>query len=99
MSNSTLQIRIDSKTKREAKKTLEELGLDISSGVKIFLKQVIKTKGIPFTIRTANGFTPEQEREMIQEAEEAVKYGKRFNNIKELHDDLFDKANKNKGRK
>ena len=52
-----LQIRIDSKTKNEAKKILEGLGLDMSSAVKIFLKQVINTKNFPCEIRDENGFT------------------------------------------
>ncbi|MFA5080563.1 MAG: type II toxin-antitoxin system RelB/DinJ family antitoxin [Candidatus Paceibacterota bacterium] len=52
-----LQIRIDSKTKNEAKKILEGLGLDMSSAVKIFLRQVINTRNFPCEIRDENGFT------------------------------------------
>ena len=52
-----LQIRIDSATKKEAKKVLDELGMDMSSAVKIFLRQVINTKNFPCEIRDANGFT------------------------------------------
>ncbi|KKU19022.1 MAG: hypothetical protein UX30_C0020G0001, partial [Candidatus Saccharibacteria bacterium GW2011_GWA2_46_10] len=33
----TLQIRIDAKTKKASRKILEELGLDMSSAVKLFL--------------------------------------------------------------
>ena len=42
----TIQIRIDSKTKNAAKKTLEGVGLDMSSAVKLFLTNVINRKGV-----------------------------------------------------
>lgn len=44
----TLQIRIDQKTKKKAMETFEAMGLDISSGVKLFLNQVIKDEALPF---------------------------------------------------
>lgn len=88
-SQSTIQIRVDNKIKREAKKTLEEMGLDMSSAVKLFLNNVIIEQKIPFEIRTKNGFTPKQEKEMIREAEEALKYGKRYDSAGELMDDIL----------
>ena len=55
--NEQIQIRIDSKTKNEAKKVLEDLGMDMSSAIKIFFRQVINTKNFPCELRDANGFT------------------------------------------
>jgi len=55
--NEQIQIRIDSKTKNEAKKVLEDLGMDMSSAVKIFFRQIINTKNFPCELRDANGFT------------------------------------------
>jgi addiction module RelB/DinJ family antitoxin len=52
-----LQIRIDSKTKRDAKKVLDGLGMDMSSAVKIFFKQIIITGNFPCEIRDSNGLT------------------------------------------
>jgi DNA-damage-inducible protein J len=52
-----LQIRIDQKTKREAKAILDQLGLDMSTAVKMFFKQIINTKNIPFELRDENGLT------------------------------------------
>jgi len=71
-----LQIRIDSETKNEAKKILEGLGLDMSSAVKIFLRQVINTKNFPCEIRDENGFTlkaAETLRESINEGNTSKK--------------------------
>ena len=52
-----IQIRIDSKTKNEAKIILESLGMDMSSAVKIFFRQIINTKNFPCELRDENGFT------------------------------------------
>jgi len=38
------------------------MGLDISSGVKMFLCQVVNTKSIPFEPKMHYAMTPEQER-------------------------------------
>jgi len=52
-----LQIRIDSKTKREAKEIFNKLGIDLSSAIKLFLHQTINVKNIPFEIRDENGLS------------------------------------------
>jgi len=56
-SNEQIQVRIDSKTKNEAKKILDDLGMDMSSAIKIFFRQVINTKNFPCELRDGNGFT------------------------------------------
>lgn len=83
-----IQIRIDAKTKREARKTLNELGLDMSSAVKMFLLNVIHRQGIPLDLRTENGFTIAQEQALIAETEEAKKSGKRYATVDALMADL-----------
>jgi len=70
----TIQIRIDEKTKQSAKKILESLGIDLSGAIKLFLKQVVIKKGIPFQVITENGFTPEEE-ERILKASKGKHYG------------------------
>ena len=55
--NEQLQIRIDKKTKEDASLVLDSLGMDMSSAIKIFLRQVINTKNFPCQLRDANGFT------------------------------------------
>ena len=80
----TIQIRIDAKTKREAKKTLEEMGLDLSSGVKLFLHNVAITQSIPLELRTVNGFTREQEARIIKNVREAEVSGKRYTDVRQM---------------
>jgi DNA-damage-inducible protein J len=68
---SNIQLRIDEETKRTLTKILDELGLDMSSAIKVYLKQIIATKGIPFPLVTRNGMTPEQEQDILQASKEA----------------------------
>lgn len=84
----TIQIRVDAKTKAAAKKTLQELGLDMSSAVKLFLTNVINRQAIPLDLRTENGFTLAQEQALLLEAEEAKKSSKRFATVDALMSDL-----------
>jgi DNA-damage-inducible protein J len=44
----TLNVRIEKKTKAAASKALADIGLDMSSAVNMFLRQVIVEKGLPF---------------------------------------------------
>lgn len=85
----TVQIRIDEKMKREATKTLKAMGLDMSTGVKLFLAQVVNTKSIPFPVMSADFWPEEKKREMVREAKEALKSGKRYSSAEELHRDIL----------
>lgn len=84
----TIQIRVDKKTKLAARKTLEALGLDMSSAVKLFLVNVINRQGIPLDLKTENGFTLSQEQALIEETEAAKNAGRRFATVDALMNDL-----------
>lgn len=85
----TIQVRIDAKTKREAGKVFEGLGLDFSSAMKIYLRQVVREQSIPFRPgRTVNGFTPEYEQKLLKEEAWALKHGKGYTDIDEMMRDL-----------
>lgn len=68
---SYIQLRIDEKTKKSAKKVLDKIGIDMSSAIKVYLKQIVITEGIPFPLLTENGLTPYQEKEILKASEEA----------------------------
>lgn len=69
----TIQIRIDDKTKKSAKKILDDVGVDMSSAIKVYLKQIVIQNGIPFKLVTENGLSPEEELDILQDSEEAKK--------------------------
>lgn len=68
---STIQIRIDDKIKKSAKKILDEVGMDMSSAIKIYLKQIVISKGIPFQSLTANGLLLKEEAAILKASQEA----------------------------
>ena len=70
---SQIQIRIDDKTKKDAQHILEEVGQDLTSAIKIYLKQIILFKGIPLKIITENGLTLDEEKEILKASREAKK--------------------------
>ncbi len=66
-----IQIRIDEKTKKDAQKILSTIGLDLSSAIKVYLKQVVIHKGIPLQLLTENGLTLAEERAILRASGEA----------------------------
>jgi len=80
-----LNIRIDENLKAKASKTLESMGLDLSSAIKLFLHQTVKENGLPF--HPSNN--PRAIRAMWdKEVGWALKHGKSYSSAGELFDDL-----------
>lgn len=46
-----MKIEIDNDIYAQAEELLEEIGLDVESSVRVFLKKVIDTRGIPFDLK------------------------------------------------
>lgn len=46
-----IAVRVDDQLKKEATALFNELGLDMSTAVKLFLKQSVLTKSIPFEVK------------------------------------------------
>lgn len=54
---STLQLRLDSELKKQAEQLFEDMGLDMSSAIKLFLKQSVLKDGLPFKIKRYPKYT------------------------------------------
>lgn len=50
--NALIQFRVDKELKNEADKFFKELGLDLGTAIKLFLKQSVNKQAIPFAITT-----------------------------------------------
>lgn len=85
----TLQVRTDEKLKQQAKDILAAMGLDLSTAVNMYLRQIIITESIPFPVRTVNGFTPVQERAILRDGAEALQHGKRYRSVDALFCDTL----------
>lgn len=86
--DTTLQIRIDKKTKEMAQKTFNSMGLDLSSGIKMFLAQVINSRSIPFPVLSAEHWSVEKQKEIIEQSREAMRGERGFRTAAELHSDI-----------
>ncbi|HEY4508233.1 MAG TPA: type II toxin-antitoxin system RelB/DinJ family antitoxin [Candidatus Paceibacterota bacterium] len=87
--NSLVTVRVNPKTKKAAKKTLENLGLNLSAGVTLFLEQVAETESIPFMIATRRGHRLRHEQTLRKEIEWTLKHAKRYKSAEEAFADIF----------
>ncbi|MDO5330534.1 MAG: type II toxin-antitoxin system RelB/DinJ family antitoxin [Bacillota bacterium] len=51
MPNGLIQIRVDEELKTQASEIFEELGLDLSTAVRMFLRRSVQERGIPFSMK------------------------------------------------
>lgn len=52
--SSSVFVRLDDNLKKEASDVLNKMGLDISTAIKMFLRQVVNKQAIPFEISVSN---------------------------------------------
>lgn len=88
MSTTNLNIRTDKDVKEKAEKIFNELGLNMTSAVNIFLRTAIRERGIPFELKldVPNETTIaaiEEGRRMASDPSSS-----RYSNIDELRDAL-----------
>lgn len=82
----TLNIRIEPELKREVETTLNDLGMNIAEAVTIFLKQVVMTNSIPFSIRKPK--LNAETIKAIEEVEQGINLSKGYTNLDEMWEDL-----------
>ncbi|MDG3062827.1 type II toxin-antitoxin system RelB/DinJ family antitoxin [Lacticaseibacillus casei] len=83
----TMTIRLDATTRDAAEQVFEALGMDLNTGINIFLKQVVHDQALPFT--------PTMEDSLDQATEQSIqdlKVGRYqdFDNLRDLFKDLHD---------
>lgn len=54
-----LHVRLPVEMKAKASKIFSELGIDLSTGIKIYLTKVVEDNGIPFVMKTREGLIQE----------------------------------------
>ena len=93
--NSVVNVRVDAHTKKRAQKTFENMGIDLSSGINLFLHTVVATQSIPFEVRTEDGYSLKREKEIlrnIKEYSQEKKKGKTrsYTSTKEMMKDVLE---------
>lgn len=83
----TTTFRIDNDLKKECDLIFDDLGLTMSAAMTLFLKQVVKTRGIPFELKA---HVPNKETRKVLDAiiSGQGKLTGPFNSAKELMKDL-----------
>lgn len=89
MATTVLQTRVDSETKLEAESLFESLGLDITTAIRLFLRQSINQQKIPFDIVPPKYNFSEETLAAIDEARRISKdtTAKSYSSAKELLED------------
>ena len=89
MATSVLQTRVDTETKMEAESLFESLGLDITTAIRLFLRQSINQQRIPFDIVPPKYNFSEETLAAIDEARRISKDSsvKSYSSAKELFED------------
>ena len=89
MATVVLQTRVDAETKLEAESLFDSLGLDITTAIRLFLRQAINQQRIPFDIVPPKYNFSEETLAAIDEARRISKDSsvKSYSNVKELFED------------
>ena len=86
MATTNLNIRIDADLKKQAEEIFNELGLNMSTALTVFLRQTVRSNGIPFEMRLD---TPNAETlAAIEDVKLRRNLSGSFSSVKELMEDL-----------
>jgi len=86
MATTNLNIRIDEELKKQSEEIFNELGLTMSTALTVFLRQTVRSKGIPFDMRLN---IPNEETIMaIQDVNLGRNMSRPFSGVRELMEDL-----------
>jgi DNA-damage-inducible protein J len=89
MAQGSLTIKLDNETKKEFNEFCEEIGINMTTAINMFIKKVIREQRIPFELSLNK---PNLETiQAIQESEDILsgrKKVKSFNSVEELFEDL-----------
>lgn len=90
MSAVSTNIKIDPQLKQESQTLFENLGLNLSTAVNIFLRQAVREQAIPFrvTVSTPNAETIEAIRE-VQRMKANPNLGKTYTDVDQMMEELL----------
>lgn len=67
--NAYINVRVDDELKKQAEDTLNELGINTSTAIDLFLKQIILQDGLPFDVKIPKNKYLGQIEEIIETAD------------------------------
>lgn len=88
---SSLNVNVNAETKKEASKVLDELGLNMTTAINIYLKQIVKHNGIPFEVK--NSVPNHKLKKALKETDKIIKgkvNSKAYSSAEDLMKDILD---------
>lgn len=92
LATEVVRSRISPELKQEAEGVFQEMGMSLSDGIRLFLRQVVVEKAIPFEIKVPNAVT----RAAMKDARARTA---RFHNLEEMMHELEGQETTPKARK
>ena len=89
MSMLTINIRIDADLKNKSEMILEDMGLNMTTAFKIFLKEVIRSHSIPFQIKSDVFYSESNQKALA----ESIKQFESGNTVVKTMDELREMEN------
>lgn len=86
MATTNINVRVDSALKQEAEALFEDLGLNMSSAINMFLRSAINHNGIPFEVKRPT--TNAETKAALDEYEEMKKNPDKYKRYKSFDDIL-----------
>ena len=90
MSQGSLTIKLDNETKKEFNEFCEEIGINMTTAINMFIKKVVREQRIPFDL-SLNKKPNIETLQALQESEDilnGIKKVKSYNSVDELFKDL-----------
>jgi DNA-damage-inducible protein J len=75
MSSTTLQIRLDTDLRNEAESLFSSAGLDLTDAVRLFLRQSVIRRRLPFEVIGADPFYSEANQRALAESIRSIERG------------------------
>ena len=85
MSKTSMSIRLDSEVKEQAQQVFNNLGMDMTTAINIFLRQAIQYQGLPFDVRL------DENRKLLQvlmDLDQNRNMSQSFESVSDLMEDL-----------
>lgn len=87
MANATLQVRMDADLKRNTETILHSMGLNMSTAIHLFCRQVVNQGRIPFDIVAPAGFNAET-RQSMDDTLAGKNLSRKFSSVDEMWEEL-----------
>ena len=85
MSKTSMSIRLDGEVKEQAQQVFNHLGMDMTTAINIFLRQVLQYQGLPFDVRL------DENRKLLQvltDVDQHRNMSQSFESVSNLMEDL-----------